>query len=553
VHLPLTAALPRISGQLAIRSGRLWVVNQDNDTVSVFNTADNQKLAEVVVGVAPRALAFAPDGDAWVTNRATSNITVIDPATFTVRRTIPLPYGSQPYGLVFAPDGSAAFVALEAAGRVIKLDPASASRSVVPLSADSAAPLVDSQWRAAVRVSIRHAAPAWRGHEDRRHRDVTQTGTQFHGGEVLALDPATLGTTNVVVLRHTDDMDFENQGSGIPNYLGPVVISPDGSSAWVPSKKDNVKRGVYREAGNLNVANTVRAISSRIDLATNTETFGARVDHDNASMASAAAFDRYGVYMFVALETSREVAVVNVHDSDEIFRINVGRAPQGLAVSDDGYRLYVSNFMDRSIEVFDLTALIDNGQWNVPRLAILDPVDVEKLSPTVLIGKQLFYDARDSRLAREGYMSCASCHNDGGGDGRVWDLTGMGEGLRNTISLRGKGGMAHGSCTGAPTSTRCRILRVRSGLSAAGPACCPMSYSTRARVSCRWVTRRPGSARSSTRWRRISLRSTRLRQPASGDERIAHRRRAGRPRDLQAQGCAQCHGGNNFTSSGAAR
>ena len=41
-------------------------------------------------------------------------------------------------------------------------------------------------------------------------------------------------------------------------------------------------------------------------------------------------------------------------------------------------------------------------------------------------------------------MSCASCHNDGGSDGRVWDLTGMGEGLRNTVSLRGKGGMAHG-------------------------------------------------------------------------------------------------------------
>ena len=64
--------------------------------------------------------------------------------------------------------------------------------------------------------------------------------------------------------------------------------------------------------------------------------------------------------------------------------------------------------------------------------------------PTVLAGKQLFYDARDTRLAREGYMSCASCHNDGGSDGRVWDLTGMGEGLRNTVSLRGKGGMAHG-------------------------------------------------------------------------------------------------------------
>jgi mono/diheme cytochrome c family protein len=41
-------------------------------------------------------------------------------------------------------------------------------------------------------------------------------------------------------------------------------------------------------------------------------------------------------------------------------------------------------------------------------------------------------------------MSCASCHNDGGSDGRVWDLTGMGEGLRNTITLNGRGGTAQG-------------------------------------------------------------------------------------------------------------
>jgi hypothetical protein len=41
-------------------------------------------------------------------------------------------------------------------------------------------------------------------------------------------------------------------------------------------------------------------------------------------------------------------------------------------------------------------------------------------------------------------MSCATCHDDGGHDGRTWDLTGFGEGLRNTISLRGRAGMGHG-------------------------------------------------------------------------------------------------------------
>ena len=61
--------------------------------------------------------------------------------------------------------------------------------------------------------------------------------------------------------------------------------------------------------------------------------------------------------------------------------------------------------------------------------------------PTLLKrGKELFHDARDPRLARDRYMSCASCHSEGYGDGRVWDMSSLGEGLRKTISLQGHGG-----------------------------------------------------------------------------------------------------------------
>jgi cytochrome c peroxidase len=58
----------------------------------------------------------------------------------------------------------------------------------------------------------------------------------------------------------------------------------------------------------------------------------------------------------------------------------------------------------------------------------------------VLKGKQFFYDALDDRLARDAYLSCASCHADAGTDGRTWDFTGFGEGLRRTVSLRGRAG-----------------------------------------------------------------------------------------------------------------
>jgi cytochrome c peroxidase len=247
-----------------------------------------------------------------------------------------------------------------------------------------------------------------------------------------------------IVLRHSDKPDAENQGRGVPNYLGAATLSPDGQSAWVPSKQDNIQRGMLRDGHGLDFQNTVRAIGSRIDIAGATENYAARLDFDNSGVASAALFDQLGVFMFVALETSRQVAIVSAHDSWQIFRIDVGRAPQGLALSADGRTLYVNNFMDRTVSVFDLTSLLVDGTTNVPLRATLASVAAEKLGATVLAGKQLFYDARDTRLARDAYISCAACHNDGGHDGRVWDLTGFGEGLRNTINLRGRAGMAQG-------------------------------------------------------------------------------------------------------------
>ncbi len=266
----------------------------------------------------------------------------------------------------------------------------------------------------------------------------TTIGSTDYGGEVVVVDGATLSVTRTIVLKHSDKPDFENQGRGIPNYLGAAAISPDATQAWVPSKQDNIKRGALRDGTGLNFQSTVRAVSSRIALAAGTEDHAARIDHDNASVASAAIFDQRGIYLFVALETSREVAVVSAHGRHELFRFDVGRAPQALALSADGQRLYVNNFMDRTVGVFDLAPLLNTGAINVPALATLSAVATEKLSATVLKGKQFFYDARDTRLARDRYMSCASCHNDGGSDGRVWDLTGFGEGLRNTINLRGR-------------------------------------------------------------------------------------------------------------------
>ena len=441
VYLPPAAARPAGSSALAFEprstgNARLWVVNPDNDSVSVFDAVTHTKLREINVGVAPRAIAVAPNGLIWVTNRQSASVSVIDPNSFAISATLALPRASQPYGIAFVPNGSHALIVLGASGQLLKLDAVSyAQVGSLNVGANPRHLAINSDGSVYVSRFITPPLPG-------EGTAVVQTsvGAVDYGGEVVVVNSATLAIARTIVLKHSDKPDFENQGRGIPNYLGAAAISPDATQAFVPSKQDNIKRGVLRDGSGLNFQNTVRAISSRIALGSNSEDHAARIDHDNASLASAAVFDRRGIYLFVALETSREVAVISAHGRNQLFRFDVGRAPQALALSADGQRLYVSNFMDRTVGVYDLAPLLNTGAINVPLLATLSAVTTEKLTATVLRGKQFFYDARDTRLARDRYMSCASCHSDGAGDGRVWDLTGNGEGLRNTISLRGRAG-----------------------------------------------------------------------------------------------------------------
>ena len=187
----------------------------------------------------------------------------------------------------------------------------------------------------------------------------------------------------------------------------------------------------------------MRAITSRVDAATGAEIRIARVDHDNASIASATAWAPSGAYAFTALEGNRAVSVMETFSHFEIGRVGAGRAPQGLVVSPDGQRLYVDDFMDRTVSVFSLADLLAYDDPMLPKIAVVAKGAPEQLAPAVLLGKQLFYDAADPRLALESYMACASCHNDGDQDGRVWDFAQFGEGMRNTISLRGHG-QGHG-------------------------------------------------------------------------------------------------------------
>jgi DNA-binding beta-propeller fold protein YncE len=220
-----------------------------------------------------------------------------------------------------------------------------------------------------------------------------------------------------------------------------VAISPDGSRAWVPSKKDNILLGGNRDKKPLNFQNTVRPIVSLLDLSTGS--VDGDIDINDSDSPSAVAFVPRGDLAFVATQGNNTLHIFNVYSkTSQVF--SVGLAPQGLAVNAAGTRLYVQNFLSRTIGVYDISGITNFTTSQASLLNTVVTVTTEKLTPAVLAGKRIFFDSSSRRMTSDGYMSCASCHLDGGHDGRVWDFTDRGEGFRRTTDLRGRSGVGHG-------------------------------------------------------------------------------------------------------------
>ncbi|MBL9117205.1 MAG: DUF1929 domain-containing protein [Verrucomicrobiaceae bacterium] len=444
VFAPRTSSQPRNSSQIAYEtrpstSGRVWVVNPDNDSVSVMDTATNARVAEINVGATPRCVAIAPDGRVWVTNGDASSISIINNSTFAVTQTILLARGSKPYGIIFSASGSDAWVVLEAKGQVLRINASTGAISATINVGPNPRHVSTTGDGSRVLVS-RFITPLLPGEST-----ATITTNATIGAEVVRINTANNTVAGNIILQHSERADTSVSSRGIPNYLGAVSISPDGQFAWIPSKQDNIKRGMLRDGQQLTHDSAVRSIISRINMGTATEDLASRVDFNDAGMATASVFDPDGIYLFVAHEGSREVAIVDSWNRAEIHRFSCERAPQGLTLSPDGSRLFVHNFMDRSITVHDVSQVIAGFDAPVVNtIASVRTVAAERLTAQVLNGKQLFYDSRDNRLDLQQYISCASCHADGGQDGRVWDFTGFGEGLRNTITLNGTSATGHG-------------------------------------------------------------------------------------------------------------
>lgn len=444
VLTPPAGPQPTQSGTLAAGDDngvrRVWAVNPDADTVTVINAATGAKEAEIPVGLNPRSIARDVNGRYWVTCHRSDELRVLN-ADGSLFQNIALSYGSAPFGIAPSPDGALLYVTLYGSARIQRYtaaNPAAAPLSTATFPTPRA--LAASGNGARVLVT-RFLSPDL-------HAEI---------GEFSA----TLANVRTMTLTSANTLDGGDRAAGVPNYLAGIAISPDGTRAAIASKQDNVLRGTFYGVGNLTHETTVRAVVSFLDLTQNAEIPHSRRDFDNSDSPSALTYTPLGDTLLIAHQGNNRIVGVDAlnlaplttpfttgstETSPAVITLEAatGLAPQGVLVDAASGKMFTQDFMGRSVTVRDAAPLLVMNQTSLPLVTTTAAVSSELLSPAVLQGKRIFYNAADPRMSADSYISCASCHVDGGHDGRVWDFTGRGEGLRRTTDLRGRGGVAHG-------------------------------------------------------------------------------------------------------------
>ena len=420
---------PAVSSALAHDPARglVWAVVTDADSLVAIDTATRARRHLVRVGQGPRTVALAPDGAVWVPSPDSDEIVVVDGDTGALRTTIATPYGARPYAVAIA--GDTAWVACEGSGQLLGIDRAAVRIDhVIDLFDDPSAP----------RPSVRALALS----PDRATAWVPQWISPDEHGLVHVVDLDAARVRDAILLAPSPGPDTQFDGAGVPNLLEHLTVSPDGAIAWIAGKKDNIGRGLLGTGEPLDADNTVRTLIAALDLTTGSEPTP-RLDLDDHEGTHAVASSPRGDLLFIASRGSNRIDVHDAALGTKVGGFAAGLAPAGILVDDTGHA-WVLDTLDRTLTVVDTRALLDATDAATPPVATVPLLDDEPLSPEILLGKQLFHNASASDLSQDGYISCASCHPDGGHDGRTWDFTDRGEGLRNTTDLRGRAGIAHG-------------------------------------------------------------------------------------------------------------
>jgi large repetitive protein len=432
VHEPTAKAneIAQVSSPVVVDSIKrtVWVVNPDSDTVTTIGADSMNVIREISTCQDPRSVALDKLSRTWIVCHDDDTVMAFDGERGGKVGELKLPWGSRPSAILAHPSRNSVYVSTLGTGLVYEID--------------------TSSFRVTRTFTVGPTASSLAFDRTASKLYISRFISSDQGGMVWVVDisSGTLGSS-ITISPDTTSVDGTNSSRGIANYLLGLVVSRVNSNIWIGGKKDNIFGGKLRDTSSnpdLGAETTVRSFLSLASQSTGREDVSRRIDLNDLGMITFLSETGLGNHVLAALPTNNLILVLDAFSGNKIASLTVPSTPEGLALDPVTNRIFTMNLLDRSTTVIDASDILQKGSGDFLLLKTVKTVSREKMSSEVLEGKKVFYNASDARMALNNYMSCASCHLDGGFDGRTWDFTGRGEGLRNTTSLRGQRGDQNG-------------------------------------------------------------------------------------------------------------
>ena len=366
--------------------GRLYVANPDSGSITAVDTTTEEVVWEMSVGSRPATVAADPYGNRVYAAVRDDNVVVVLDA-HTGEHLGGAVTGPDPYGVVISVDGRTLIVS------------ESVGDSVAFFDAERLEPLG--------RLSIGSRPRGLAVSADGRSLYITH----FLTGHLTVVDLESR------VVRTVVKTGPEN------NAAQHVAIDPAGGRAYLPHIRSRATNP------DLVFDTTLQPLVTVVDLAKDRiitrELLGLDAVDQPVGMPSAVAFSPDGGTLYVVNASSNDISVVDLSKGFGAGHVEVGDNPKGIIVTADGRTAYVHNALSDDLSVIDLDALVERTRI---------PITTSPLPPDVLAGKILFHSSDRVELAKDQWISCASCHFEGGHDGRTWIFS---EGPRNTTTIKG--------------------------------------------------------------------------------------------------------------------
>lgn len=204
------------------------------------------------------------------------------------------------------------------------------------------------------------------------------------------------------------------------NLTNSIALTRD--RAYVPQTRSNTANRA------LLFDNTVFPVVTVLDLATGAPLVRERISLDIVDQPVNMPFDAVltsAGKLYVVHAGSDDLSAIEVQFQNTVAHLDLGFNPRGLALSPGERFVYASNALSGTVTVIDTATdtVVDTIRaTNLP------------LDPMLLRGKILFNSSTATTLAKDEWISCATCHFEGGADGRTWFFR---DGIRNTPALFG--------------------------------------------------------------------------------------------------------------------